>query len=371
MSTDSGSFRYPLTQKSEGVPSQEAAIDKATSVPEGNPLPGSEFKVKTITDGVEQATPREPYKADAKDYVPVKEVDTPDAQEYRTTDNVISGYIRFTPISGGIFYKDGANFSVRRLLGSDIQALAVAGQADSTTLLLDAIGPSLHGIDVRFLTPGDFKHLLYHHRTLSFPKRPWIRRWTSLYGNDNEIQVKDMGEVKFKTPKISHQEYLDEFVSKGLAVPLMRDAEYFELFSPKAIADKYIWSQAQYFQGDTFKDKLANYHKSTGDIIALAVTLKELSEHGVVEEIECIDQHFDPRKWVIELKERSRILESAMLDYMKLDYDAKVIETKEILLNIADEIAEIEADLAAGKEVRPEKETILVPLSAATFLSGL
>lgn len=364
-------YIYPLGKDDKSAPlSQSAIVDKVSSAPESVGQPNT-FAKKELDNTVASATPREGYKADAPGFVPQNEIDTPDVDSYRKSDGVATGYLRFSPVSGGIFYDVGTDFSVRRLIGSDIAALATAGQADSTTLLLDAINPTLNGFDVRFMTAGDFKHLLYYHRLVSFPKRPWIRRFTSKYGNDNEITVKEMGEIKFKTPRITQAEYQNEFVAKGLCVPLMRDVEYLEIFSPKAIADKYIYMQAQYFQGATFAEKLAKHKAADGELIGLSVTLKEISEHGVVEEIECVDAKFDPKAWVDELKARHRILKAALVDYIKLDYDVKAMETQEIILDIEDEIASIETDLAEGKEVRPDKETILVPLSAATFLSGL
>lgn len=297
-------------------------------------------------------------------------VDVPDPHELPQSISA-PGYTRFAFLSGGIFYIDKPPLMVRRFKGADIAAMALAAQKDSITALLDVIANTSQGMDVRDLTSGDFKHLLYWQRLHSFPKRPWVRKWTSRYGNENIETVEEMGKVYLRSHKMTTADYMP-YYNAGLRVPTMRDVEYLEKHDPTmSAAESYRTQIAMFFQGNSMEEKLRNFDEADGELIALARELEEKFDHGVTEILSLTDKKFDAKKHIERLRNAAENLELLIPDYIKAGLEEESLEIRVNIERMRFEANKVEADLANGKEVLPESEEISVPMTASSFLSGI
>lgn len=340
-------------------------------------LEDEKLSVHELNEEALEAIAPEPHKVILQEGYEPDGVETPDRPEYKTSDISSDGrYERINPLSGSIFYpKEQSELRVRRLNGLEVGRLAEAAEANSTTLLLDAFSGTIKDFDIRLLTPGDFKFLMYHHRIKSFTRRPWVRKWTSRYGNRNEEEVTSMGQVLLKAPALKFDEY-QEFYDRGLCVPVMRDIEQIEIMqqtsnAPISIKEKWKMDRAIYFQGETLPDKTKAFENSTPEQIELVSELMERSEHGVVEILKLQDKHFEASKWSTALKERCETVNVLVDRYIEIGDNEAADALQTILIRMENELDSIEQALANGEEVAAQVEEISVPLTAATFLSNL
>ncbi len=302
----------------------------------------------------------------------VKSASIPDLEEFATSLKA-EGYERFTYLSGGVFYNNTPLF-VRRMRGVEIKKMAAAAEADSVTLLLDVMADTVHpgGLDVRDLTPGDFKYLMYWHRLRSYTKRPWVRRWTSQYGNNNEVVTTDIGKVLIKPHAMTEKDYA-VYTEKGLCVPTMRVLEFIENTSTTDVtaADRMSASVALFFKGNTWAEKLEAFDNADIELIELARQLEQEYEHGVIELLTLKDEKFDPKIWAESLIARADNLEALIPEYISLGFDNAAFDLRMEARTMRNEATLIKKRLEEGKEVLAEPEVISVPMTAATFLSGL
>jgi len=281
------------------------------------------------------------------------------------------GYTRFAFLSGGVFYINQPPLMIRRFKGVDISAMALAAQKDSVTALLDVLANTSMGMDVRDLTSGDFKYLLYWQRLHSFPKRPWVRKWTSRYGNENIETVEEMGKVYLRSHKMTTEEYM-VYYNAGLRVPTMRDIEYLEKHEgTRTAADSYTNQIALFFQGNSMEEKIKTFEEADGELIAMARELEEKFDHGVTEILSLVDKKFKPKEHIERLRNAADNLELLIPDYIKVGLEEESLEIRTNIERMRYEANKVEADLEKGKEVLPEAEEISVPMSAASFLSGI
>lgn len=314
----------------------------------------------------------EPSKQELDGYT-ANEVETPINNNPLETVNA-EGYTRIEVLSGGIFYNH-APIAVRAMRGAQVRKISKSAQEKSLTLLIDAIGETLHNFDVRNLTHGDFKFLMYYHRLVSFVKVPWTFRWTSVYGNENEITMTGMGDIHFKPPSMTAQDY-QTYLDAGLCVPTMRDIEYMEnqTKSGKRILDDetyFAYERAAYFKGKTFKEKLKALDDAMPEQLVMVGELMKRSHHDVKEVATVRDEHFDPEIWVKELNIRIENCEPLTSDFVKSGMVDEASRLRENIDIMKKEVARIEDLLANGKEVQPEEEEVAISMTGASFLSGL
>jgi len=343
------------------------ASDENSEAPLSDKEPIDTLIEKTIENMV--AAPKKDIEEELKNKGFSEEVSTQDSDEFARSLKA-QNYTRFQFLSGGVFY-NGEQLFVRRFKGHDIKKMALAAEKDSVSYLLDVMADTTKGMDVRDLTSGDFKHLLYWHRLRSFTKRPWVRKWTSRYGNQNEEITEEMGKVLFKTHSMTEKDY-KKYTDLGLAVPTMRVIEHLEkLGVDLSITDTYINTLAMYFKGNTWEEKINTFLEADADLIEASRELEELSEHGVEEVLTLKDKNFDPKAYITKLRDGASNLELLIPEYVRVGFEQQALEIRSNIEFMRFEADRIEKEIADGKEVQPEEEKIMLPMTAASFLSGI
>lgn len=94
-----------------------------------------------------------------------------------STNSPSAKHQRISLPSRCVFYPKVDDVYVRRLHIVDLDSLSTAKNKSSIRDFVEALGRTLHGIDVLDMTWDDFVHLCYWHRINSFPRRAYKLSW--------------------------------------------------------------------------------------------------------------------------------------------------------------------------------------------------
>lgn len=314
-------------------------------------LADQEAEIAALKEGKETATANDGKKAPGRLAARRKKYD--------------SKYVPVVPPSQNNFYSHFApsGIEIKKIDTVTQQLITEAKQTRNISTFIDAVGATLRDIDIRDVTPEDWFYILYWHKYNSYNRTPLILTWTSKYGNENRYIIQE-SDLKYVYPTISQEDYKKNYYDKGIVVPTLRDWELLNTDSDLSKEDRDIFIRAQYFKGDTIEDKVDNYFENGENLDALQSIeeLKRLSTHGVVHTVDVVDALFDPQ---IYIKNRKEYRDSLIRDgetYRETPVVRKAyIEESEI---VSAEIAEMEATLKNGGEVRAEVETQPVRFNA-------
>lgn len=269
-----------------------------------------------------------------------------------------SKYTPIIPASQGVFY----NFPIEDLrikrIDVDIQRqITTAKTARDISLLIDAVGATLEDpIDIRDLTHEDWFHVLYYHLFASYPKSSFTLNWTSKYGNDNVYKIQK-SDISYINPGITKEEYQQEFLSKGICVPTLREWELLNTDNGISVEDKDIIYRAQYYTGNTIEEKVDNYFQNgeTLDHTYLVDELRARSIHGVRNTIDVIDAQYDQ---AVYTGQRRQYLESLKKEADQYKDNAPLYSAYQAeIADVTKEVEDLEDKLKRGEQVRAEVET--------------
>lgn len=280
-------------------------------------------------------------------------------------------FVRFTPTSGGVFYKGADNLQVRKFNLTDAMNIQKAKENQDITTQIDVIQESMGDtFDVRDLTMGDMMQIHYWHRFNSYQTIPFILNWTSKYGNKAQYRLTET-EVQYKTMEISEED-LQPWIEQGYTVPRVRD---FEMFSREELTseEQYIVNRAQFFIGNPradglppdIQDKIDMMMEKTNeslDAVAKITEFGRLTEHGVIERVMLKDSQFDREKHVGNLRSRHDVLQR-QIDRLAMETDDNSVRQLLALEMEADEIDdEIQKWEDEGAAAEVEDVTLNIPL---------
>lgn len=222
-----------------------------------------------------------------------------------------TGYQRVELVSGFVFYPF-KELRVRKFNIDDGLLIEAAKRKQSVSHVIDAVGNSLDaGVDVRDLTFGDFRQLMYWHRFNSYASYPLDYSWVSRYSNRQNYRITNT-DLQYNTLKTDEQE-LQAWLDQGYTCPRVRD---FELFAREQLdeEDAFLASRAQYFVGfdaedggpPDIQDKIDMMNEKCAESLDAILQINNWSkmiEHGVRETVLLRDALFDPVEYVKRLEQ--------------------------------------------------------------------
>lgn len=270
--------------------------------------------------------------------------------------------------SGFMFY-DFKDLKARKFEVRDLAKMSKVMKTESHKLFKEVIQNCIDR-DVDSLTPGDFKYLCYWLRLNSYPNNPMSISWKSKYGNDNVSIINKSSIIKL-APDIKIEEY-NKWKEEGFCVPTMK---FSAIFSQDDLSedDDFLYSNAQYFQGNNWDEKLKTMEdfleKNGLEALNRITEFDKLIDHGVQEEVTVRDLKFHAPEYKQVLLNRINKVKEVLSNPM-LDSDSD--EAALLNLNLAsleEEYSELVKKLDAGEEVPAEPETIFLEVDASEFLS--
>lgn len=277
-------------------------------------------------------------------------------------------YISVSLPSGFIFY-DFDSIRIRKFEIRDLAKMHRVMQNQSYKMFKEVIQGCVD-ININKLTSGDFKYICYWLRLNSYPKSPMTVEWRSRYGNDNVAQVRK-SELQVYGPEIT-KEQLEQWRSEGFEMPTL---EFSNIFDQKLDDDDdFLYSNAQFFKGSTWEEKIATmeeYLEKNGlEALTKVKEFDDLVDHGVKEELTVYDSLFDPIAYQKTLKNRIEKMKKALA--MVLDTTSTEAATLSTMLDVSEkELEELTKKIEAGEVVQAEPETIFLEMDATEFLSPL
>jgi hypothetical protein len=274
------------------------------------------------------------------------------------------GYRVFLP-SNNIFY-EYPDLEMRQFDVPDLAVLFRAREEQDETLLIDAVAGTA-SVDVRDLTPADFRYLLYQHRLHDYLAHPYELTYTSFYGNRNTVTITKTN-LRINMLKATKEEYA-EALAKGLCIMTVRDQEEFNSLKPTLGPDAdFYWSYAKHLQGETVRDKIDKIKskKVTPDFLFGEVVPfgKKFDDYGVIETIEIQDEKFDAEKAIAklatEITEATAVLNNSAISVAVADRIFARIGVMQT------ELDRINTELQTG-EAAPKSETISFSIEIADF----
>lgn len=277
-----------------------------------------------------------------------------------------ANYVRVDLPSKHVFYpfKD---IWIRPFKIKELSKIWLATQENSFTHLVDAMDATIaEGADLRDLLPQDFKFLMYWHRINSYPRSPFTIEWTSRYGQKLKHTVRETN-LDITTCDLTEEE-VTAYREYGLVAPTVRDVEVLKM--EKMTADQeFLWERAQYVVGSSIEEKLENLDAFPDlDVEENIHEFAERLKFGVTETVTVLNSEFDPDIAITNLRDQAKKVK----EFVENNPNEPVIKmTGEALLEKAqeyeEEAAKMEADLAAGKAVRPAEEQITLSVDATNF----
>ena len=271
--------------------------------------------------------------------------------------------------SNFIFY-DFKDIKVRKFEIRDLAKMSKVVKTESHKLFKEVIQSCINQ-DINALTTGDFKYLCYWLRLNSYPNTPMSINWKSKYGNDN-ISIIQKTDIITLSPDITEQQ-LAEWRSKGFEVPTMGFSDVFSRDDLPEDEDM-IYSNAQYFKGKTWEEKIAtmeNYLNENGlEAINNVSEFDKLIDHGVQEEVTVKDLKFFAPDYKKSLEERINKIKSVLNTVTAYDSDEAALLNL-TLEELEKEYQELTRKMDAGEEVLAEPETIFLEVDANEFLSPI
>ena len=269
---------------------------------------------------------------------------------------------------------------VRPLNVGELAMIASANEQDDFTGLLDALANCLNE-DIRDLTGPDFRALLYWLRLNSYPRSPYTVKWTSRYGNKNEMRIRDTTlEIK-KLETLTSEQY-QTFRSKGIRFPTVRDAERQKHYQADPRM-RFLYDRAQYLHVDEpdpetgwIGARISLLEKSPIEVLEDIREFVALTgNYGVTESIKTHDAAFDSVKGEAYLRTTAQDIMDAVnsvKDTAPSDFLIARAERAQELLEEAEAIAQ-HIQGQAGVPVEQQKpyetreETIVLSISMMDF----
>lgn len=301
-------------------------------------------------------------------------VETPEPKRLIPPTSKNSEYFRVSLASGGIFYEE-PTLMVRKISVQDQYLLHQAAIEQNLTMFIDAIDATVQDFDVRQLTVGDFRFLLYWHKLNSYPNTPFNFTWESMYGHKNTYTLTE-SILKLKAPEITREQYLNDWVAKGYAAPTLRDHEYIReaKLTPQ---EMWTYERAQYFQGEPDANGIVSWDSRIQRMSDMGIAgleglnrFKVVAKHGVEEEVEVRDEMFDAQEWIVELRKRADALE-ANYNLIHRATPERVFDLFNEVTELRKEAAKFETAIKEGKEVEAEMEVFTISIGLIDFLTGV
>jgi len=261
-----------------------------------------------------------------------------------------------------------AQIQVRKFGAPDLARFSAARRAGSYPMVVNAMGHTISGVDVRMLTHGDFDYLIYWHATNSIKKSPLIVNWRSRYGFENKVTVNStMRQVSF----VENLDKIKELKAKGYDFSRVAD-ELWRLH----ITDLGKWDDEVDFKYslatwakvedplDT-SSKLAAIEAMTDDLDFYEgiVEWREAAYHGVSEKAKLTCALFTPENAMDSII-RSLAMIDASVSTGEFDQ-----ETQALTMSLLNELAVLRKLDNEGRlhEATPVEEEITIPLDVTNF----
>lgn len=263
---------------------------------------------------------------------------------------------------------------IRPLKVGDLALMAAAQETGDISALYDAVAACVQGVDVRDLTAPDFRSLLYWLRLNSYPRSPYTVKWTSYYGNANELRMlpSDLQINKLEMTKAEYAAYKEQ----GIRFPTLRDTERMKALAVDP-GSRYLFELAQYLHidgpndsGDWMQTRIQKLSEMPTDIIAV---IKEFSQkvesYGVSESVKVRDAKFDATAAVAYLREMAQTMLD-VTDSLRVNASSQfLLEQAEAAQQMFAEAERIESHLADPENVKyePKEETIMLTINVMAF----
>lgn len=273
---------------------------------------------------------------------------------------------------------------IRPLNIKDIGTLYKATQSGSFSILVDVIGNCIKSnLDVRDLTMGDFRYLMYWLRLNSYNSSPFEFPWVSRYGNKN-IHVVKQSNLDIIEIKMSETEYEEYTSSYDIRIPTIRDTEI-TMGDDVSDEDEFLLMRAQYLrEGKTPQEKVDLLQTMGIDVLEAIRQFNEKTTHGINESVSVIDTNFIPSKAVSYLRKEAEKLarEINVTNLSQVDpqiyqqameqYDGMIAEAEEIesLLNKRKELKDRGLDPSVVS-IQPKEEKIDISINLTRFFPNI
>lgn len=256
-----------------------------------------------------------------------------------------------------------------------LSRVAAAQSQQSLTLLIDAI-QSCCSFDLRSMTVPDYYYFMYWLRINSYPKTPLKVNWTSKYGNQNST-ITRMSTYDIKELEITKARY-QEFLDRGMCIPTMRSLEYSSNQENIDEEREFLISYAQYvyvegneLDSDYMDRKVAKLLEMGADFMTDVEEFTKEVEHGVLEQVRVVDEHFVLEKAITNMEEEVenviKIIDNA-IDTNDLNTITSMAAMSQHVDKRKIEIAELKEKLEKGEKVEPEEEVVDIGVADATLL---
>lgn len=266
-----------------------------------------------------------------------------------------------------------AQIQVRKFGLPDLARLGAARKLNSYSHMVNAIGATIHDLDVRLLTHGDFDFLIYWHAINSLPKSSTKVRWTSRYGYVNELTV---DKTMRKTIVIEDANKVEELKAKGYDFSRVGDTlwrlhmqDINKFNDPENEIEFGLATWIKVADPLNFESKLAAI-RGMADSLEFYEGLdnwREVANHGVIDTVKVTCEHFDPLQAIDRVSHAISLLDSATTIS---EYDDSVDKQ---LRSLLEELAKLRKLEFEGRlaEAKAEEEEIIIPLDVNNFFPVL
>jgi hypothetical protein len=215
--------------------------------------------------------------------------------------------------SNGLYYNK--NLKVRPLKVRQAAQISNAVSSGSFSAFLDVLDNNID-IPIRILTQPDFGFLLRWLKFKSYPKTPVTFTWWSKYENKNVTTITETALEFIRCDALEkHPDKVEEFKKLKMTYPRVADLE-FESVAKLSDEDKWLFQYAQYFEGNTWEEKLDNLDEVT-DFNAQINNLKDILHHGCNEYVYVKDTHFNASDYISSLESKLEVIRNYNEDLQK------------------------------------------------------
>lgn len=264
-----------------------------------------------------------------------------------------------------------AQIKVRKFGVPDLARLGAARKLKSYPMIVSAIGATIHGVEVKLLTHGDFDYLMNWHAVNSITKAPLVVTWRSRYGFDNRTTVT---EATRKPIYIEDLTKVNELKAKGYDFARVGDELWRLHMTDLSQFDdemETLFALATWVQIDNpldFESKLAKVKTMTDlSFYEELDTWRTVANHGVNTVVRLTCEHFVASEAIDRLQQSLALLDAAGSSG---DFDE---DTSTQVLSMLQELAALRKLQTAGKlgEALPVEEEINIPLDVTNFFPVL
>jgi hypothetical protein len=278
-------------------------------------------------------------------------------------------------------YKGRKDIFIKPIDFGQLGMLSSANKNQSLTLMIDALAKSIHGVDVRNLTPEDFTFVMYNVRNISYPTTTMKVNFTTRYGNQIVVPV-ILSELEIVELAMTEEEY-QHYYDQGIQFPTVRDLEIlFDKDLDESL--RYTLEYAQYMRLDeSFEDddvdfsdyidaKIAKLNEKGVAFTEVIDEFARKAKHGVDESVVIRDSKFDPLKAATFFEQQATNMVRGMNSLVannRIDAgkEAAAVAIMLIAAEMMAEVEELREKVAAGETVIPKEETVAVMITATDF----